>query len=214
MQRHRLGRMARLGLRHWFKRTWHDPVGSKVIAEGIIGIGILLAVSSIAVWWTELLSWFGKAWTFLGAATLVPNWLIGAALLIIGVALLGGILIAIAIARQEVQSPTNPLREYKQDELLGIAWRWSYFQGTTVYNLVPFCPLCDFQIRPCYTNPHPVMDEITFSCEDCGKFQKSFPERYEAVEDLVKRLIHKKLRTGEWQKVLVPAVGVVSSTKG
>ena len=60
------------------KRVWHDPVWSKVIAAGIVGI-------SASLWATIHFDWW-KSVSLLLSATWVPNWLICVGLLFLAVA--------------------------------------------------------------------------------------------------------------------------------
>jgi hypothetical protein len=53
---------------HWLKKIWHDPVGSKVIATGIVAVlGIIAAAITTLGWWAVI-------WQFLLATQVFENW--------------------------------------------------------------------------------------------------------------------------------------------
>ena len=47
---------------------------AKLVAAAII---VLLVVGYFLGLWSDLSGWLGDVWHFLGASTLVPNWLLG-----------------------------------------------------------------------------------------------------------------------------------------
>jgi hypothetical protein len=176
-------------------KIWADPVWSKVIATGIVAA---LGSSLAWAWWTPLLAWASACITFLGNATPVPNWLLGIAIVLSLVALGGAVLLGVVAFQDEGASSPD---QYRRDHFLGMVWRWRYGRGNDIYSLVPFCPHCDFQIIPRHPSAYEAVDRLAFECEHCSQFSTTLDGTWNDIEGRVERLVHLKLRNGEWAKV-------------
>lgn len=174
------------------RRIWADPVWSKVISTVIIAVP-----GSAALWagWTTFLTWINACIAFLGNATAVPNWLLAIGVILSLIALGSGFLLAAIALRGAVNPSPNT---YRRDYFIGMVWRWRYGIDNRVYDIVPFCPHCDFQIIPRRANAYQAVDCLVFECEHCGRFNTTINESWDDIERQVERRIHLKLRNGEW----------------
>lgn len=180
------------------KKVWVDPVWSKVIAAAIVA-----AVASIATyfagWWPAIAAFTSKAGSLAISSTLVPNWLL-TILVVSTISIL--VLLGVAMWTILFSSDSAPsFRDYTEDVVLGVRWRWLYGRDGTLYNLVSFCPRCDYQIFARNSSAYRAVDSLEFRCEDCGALAAHFEIPLEEIESRVMRHIHKKLRTGSWSKV-------------
>lgn len=187
------------------KRMWADPVWSKVIA-GMI----LAAVASIgtyrAGWWPRIGSLALRLSALAKSSTLVPNWLLVIlTLCAITVVIIVAFAIWIVIA---TPSSGVTFRDYSEDLLLGILWRWRYGRDGFIFDLYSFCPKCDYQIYPRQRGDY----RIEYRCEHCGNRVEGVSTSVEEIESRVTRLIQKKIRDGSWSQV-VHAQAVPSTEK-
>lgn len=76
-----------------FKKLWHDPVWSKVIAGVILAVGATV-VTYFLNWWPVISEFVSRCITFALASTSTPNWLLFVlVLLVLPVVFLFGVLI-------------------------------------------------------------------------------------------------------------------------
>lgn len=179
------------------KKFWADPVWSKVIAAGILAV-VGLAATYLAGWWPPLANVFLSLSSLMVSVTAVPNWLL--ALLILGAIAVFIVLTIVlwAIAFPSKSSPS--FINYTQDEFFGIRWRWRYDGDTSIYNLVSFCPRCDYQVHPRNVSGFRAIDHLGYRCDDCGATLGDFEMSLEELSSRVTRKIHQKIRTGSWLK--------------
>jgi hypothetical protein len=172
-------------------KVWADPVWSKVISAGIIATFIWLAPH---VFWAVLWGWLVRTFEFFDASTEVSNWLLGILVLGCGATLVGLSLLIVSVFREQ----PDPLRDYHTDCFLSMIWRWKYASSAEIYDLIPFCPNCDFQIVPRFAGAYRIVERYSFHCEDCRLFTLERDEYFDDTLLIVKRSIHKKIRSGEW----------------
>lgn|SRR3990172_993287 len=182
-----------------FKKVWSDPVWSKVIAGAIL-TGLASLVAYLAGWWPNIVSFVSEIGSLGASSTRVPNWLL--ALLILAgtvvLVLVGVTLWALLFSRDAPPS----FRSYTEDVVFGIRWRWRYDTGGVIYNLVSFCPKCDYQIFPRNVAAFQPVDRLQYKCEDCGAVVREFEIAFEEIESRVMRHIQKNLRTGAWRELV------------
>lgn len=174
-------------------KTWKDPVWSKVISYGIIGvIGI---ISGYIMGWLPfikslLLDGFSTIWKYISSSTLTPNWL----LIVLGViTTLFIVLIAILVISSFKRSSVN-YTEYTSDNFYKFKWAWSYIGGT-VNNIYSLCPKCNYEISPstCGFN-------LSYGyCEECGYETGRQHVARSEIERKVLLKIHKNIRNGDWE---------------
>ncbi|OGU67771.1 MAG: hypothetical protein A2499_01070 [Stygiobacter sp. RIFOXYC12_FULL_38_8] len=99
--------------------------------------------------------------------------------------------------------PQLSSKDYNHDFIYNLKWRWSYSSNGSIINLVPFCPNCDFQVRPHRTSSFQILDNIGFRCEDCCKDIADFDHDYKVLEDKVIRVIQKNIRNDLWQSRII-----------
>jgi hypothetical protein len=82
----------------------------------------------------------------------------------------------------------------------GAVWRWQYssVEGT-VLRAAPFCPRCDMVLFLRYQGARPIGYRTTFLCEHCRWESTEIEGDPDEIEDRVKRLIDRKVRSGEWE---------------
>lgn len=173
------------------KRTWKDPVWSKVIATAIVAGGAA-AIGYFAGWWPDVVG-LGRGFvTFSMAETAIPNWL----LILLSLCTLG-VVVVVAIVVWEIAVPSRnqpSFRNYKVDEFFGIRWRWQYNSSGQMHSLFSFCPVCDLQVWPQHASAYDVIDRFDYRCDDCCTVLHRFDKSPSEVEDLVTRQIQRKLR--------------------
>jgi len=153
-----------------------------------------------AGWWPSIASFTSKVGSLATSARSVPNWLF-VILVLSTLAVL--VLAGVAVWAIFFSSDSTPsFRSYTEDVVLGIRWRWHYGSDGSIYNLVSFCPRCDYQIFARNSSGYRAVDSLEFRCEDCGAVVAHFEVPLEEVESRVMRHIQKNLRIGSWSKVV------------
>jgi hypothetical protein len=180
-----------------WKRIWSDPVWSKVISAGILGI-IALAGTYFLNWWPGIGSFFGTGVALATAETRVPNWLA----VTTGLLALPAVILLAALAWQIVR-PSKPVQQpwkaYASDIFFGLRWRWHYLSDDSMSDMHTFCPYCDFQVYPELASGYVTVDRILFRCESCHRELGSFDETYQSLESKAARFAQQKLRAGSWE---------------
>lgn len=177
-----------------FRKLWHDPVWSKVIAGIILGLGAV-GLADFLNWWPALARQITLAHELLSSSNQVQNWIV----IILTLLSLPTILFACYIVFEKFfpssATETN-WQDYKKDNFYGLRWRWK-FEDELIYDMSMFCPTCDFQVYPMNASSYGA-DRIRFRCDACGTMLGEHEGSLEILEDRVKRLIQQKLRNGTW----------------
>jgi hypothetical protein len=178
------------------KKIWADPVWSKVIATGIVG-AVVGGTTYVAGWWPAVAMFARRVASLAVATTTVPNWLL-ILLIPCAVAVLCGLgIIRLLFIVRGSRKPS--FRDsYREDTFFDIRWRWHYGANEAIFDLVPFCSLCDYQIQPRDVSGYREPEIFEYRCEDCGARLHEFEAPEEEIENRVIRHIHKKIRTGSW----------------
>ena len=175
------------------------PIRNRAVA------GLLVA---FALWLTPRL-WpqlkFLGSWllSFFFAKSLVSNWILCLlAVLFIGLVVLIGVIVW-ALARPASESARGlqgpGWKSYRTDFFDGMKWNWRYdpSEGSvvTIVGLYSLCPLDLTQLvfEPSY-------DSVSFMCETCGRKFGPFPGDRQYVLARIERQIHRKIRTGDWER--------------
>lgn len=177
-----------------YKKLWHDPVWSKVIAGIILGLGAL-GLAHFLNWWPALGRQITSGHEFLLSSNQVQNWVV----ILLAVLSLPTILLACYIVFEKLfpsSSTETHWRNYRMDNFHGLRWRWK-FEDEFIYDMSIFCPACDFQVYPMNASSYSV-DRIRFRCDACGTMLGEHECSFEVLEDRVKRSIQHKLRNGTW----------------
>lgn len=179
-----------------WKKIWSDPVGSKIISTGLLGIAAL-AGSYFLDWWSVVRSVLTSIWTFALAKTLTPNWLLA---VLIG---LGGlVLFVLCVMLWQWMRPESPnWRSYVEDQFFGIRWRWRYGSTGAILGMHTFCPHCDFQIFPSNASAYSVVERIAFHCECCNSRIGEFSESFGSLQNKAERFVQQKLRNNTWREL-------------
>lgn len=174
-----------------WRKLWHDPVWSKVIAGGIT-----VALAGVATyfldWWPDIAKGVRGTWRFLFQSSPVPHWLIG----LLALLSLGLIVRVVVAFWRNLQTSPEPWRRYTSDEFFGLRWRWSY-SGGMLSDLHPFCPHCDYLLISEQLG-YAGAPGMGFRCDSCGQQLPTFQEPIDHIKSKVGRLIIQKLRNGTW----------------
>lgn len=108
------------------------------------------------------------------------------------------------------QPPTTTYLDYREDVFQGVIWRWNYSHGNINFsNMLAFCPHDDTLLVVTSSPPkrYPVPNIPFYAyCETCGQsWPLEFPEHDFSTEGMkrsILRQIDRKIRTGEWRKVV------------
>jgi hypothetical protein len=174
-------------------KVWRDPVGSKVIATGIIGLLLTLTTFAFNLW-TDVLLLLKFAWSFISSNTSTPNSLL---ILMAIPCILFLRAIFYSLIKKEIKTTA-----YIKDHFEGLNWSWGY-QKENIINLHCLCPKCQYQIIPKgeYQYPNPSV-LLKYTCEECGYQMPTISlEQYE-FEGKIRLKIQQKIRTGAWIKAL------------
>ncbi len=188
-----------------FKRIWHDPVWSKVIAWAICGAALITG-SYFAGWWHDIAQEFQFLISVLFASSLTPNWVLGIlSLLSLCTLVIFGLVIYSALFKSNVEGSES----YTSDEFFELFWEWDWGHGD-IYNqtIVALCPRCKTRLealRP--SEPLQLAEMIGYGgsgrvrmlCTNC-LFEKQFPGTLDRLVEEVKKQIERKIRTGEYKR--------------
>jgi DNA-directed RNA polymerase subunit RPC12/RpoP len=179
----------------FIKRTWKDPVGSKLYAAGILAfLGLLVGlVPTLRGWAYSFFQWLNHDTTTPLWVLLIPT--------IITVFFLS-LIIYLRLTRP-ISTEDEPLtwKTYRKDLFFDILWRWNYNSfDDSILRLNCFCPKCDHQlVGKEDTDSYRVTYGVNFHCPDCN-YKTVFKEG--GGKDLNDRVIMKidhNLRAGTWQ---------------
>lgn len=177
------------------KTIWKDPVGSKVIASGLV-VAIAAAGTYFLNLWPTIKRALTSSISFLGKTSELPNWLI------ILMSIFSIILIAFVgiIIWQNYFSTSgeSAWKNYKEDIFFNIKWQWQYDSSGAIYCLYSLCPKCQFQVYPVNASPYSAVDRIAYVCESCKSHLGTFNQDEFSFENKIKRFIQQKIRTGAY----------------
>jgi hypothetical protein len=183
--------------------------GPRVIVPGIAA-SIVAAI--LYEWWPRFLD-VGKIvcevafgyttilWGWLSATTPVYRWLYA----ILAISAVSS-LIALAYPRmRRYLKPEEPdIRQYCQDKIFDIVWRWAYAgPDGKITSLLPFCPKCDRPLEWKDGNPNNLHGgKRTFGSYDCREHKRiaMVSEPYQRFKLTVANEIAVKARNGSWKK--------------
>lgn len=178
------------------RKLWGDPVWSKVFATAIVAAGAGL-ISYIAGWWPSIVELFVAIGAFTVASTPIPNWLL-AVLILCAVALVA-LFLVVAFVNTRPSNVARSFRDYTEDVIRGVRWRWGYTKGGTITNLVPYCTRCDFQVNPRDAPIYAAVPHVEFTCDSCGAHLANLDGHWLEVENLIHRHIDKNIRDDVWR---------------
>jgi hypothetical protein len=173
------------------------PIRNSVISGLIVAI-IIGACSYIPGLWRMVYEIIQSVWDW----HIERHELSGFFITLLGVfAITGVISILFFIWYLFISQPVKGPSDYTSDYFDGLYWRWKH-ANWGIYDLVCFCPNCDQQLRMHDRDTSFYHSCIGFDCDNCGYKSKDFEMRIEELEDKIKRSIQRKLRNGEWAKVV------------
>lgn len=179
-----------------FKKLWHDPVWSKVIAGAILALGATVATYFLN-WWPTIGGFANSLIAFTLASTPTPIWLLLVlALLALPMLIFIGALVWQSVFPSKAHSPS--WQNYTTDIFFGLRWRWKYGTGAQIYDAHTFCPHCDFQVYAKDISSYRFIDHIAFHCDSCSRHLGEFHESFNSLENKVKRFVQQKLRNRTW----------------
>jgi hypothetical protein len=148
------------------------------VVTGVVLAGVLWIFGLVPVG-----QWAAVLWGALIYPIRVP--------LILLVALVGTLMVVALRALLSATTPPPPSwLAYREDNFLGIVWRWSY-DGTHIasWSLRPYCPQCSTGLRG---EQHGYKDMTTvFTCDEC-QFTQDIRGNGEQVLERICRLIERE----------------------
>lgn len=130
---------------------------------------------------------------FLLSSVSIPLW----SIVVISLLIVPTLIRILAWFRQKDVNHPN-WRDYNQDVILEMRWRWHYSPyDRGIANISCFCPSDDTELV--YEDWG---SKVVFRCETCHRQFGPIVDRHNYVIGMVKRRIHRKLRTGEWKDVV------------
>jgi hypothetical protein len=89
-------------------------------------------------------------------------------------------------------------REYKEDDIKGMKWRWNYgYYSGDIHDISCFCPSDDTQLIYEHFG-----SKVVFHCETCDRRFGPFDGNINYFSGRIQRQIHRKIRTGDWKAVV------------
>jgi hypothetical protein len=179
------------------RKTWQDPVWSKVIAAIILAIGAAVGTYFLH-WWPVIGSLFSSTYNYALSSASIPYWLLAILCLL---SLISIVIICLILwqAVLPTKSATVSWRSYTTDTYFNIRWRWKYFDDGSIYETNTFCPHCDFQVFPIDVSNYRFIDHIAFGCDSCGRHLGEFNESIDSLQSKTRRLIQQKIRNDTWR---------------
>jgi hypothetical protein len=154
---------------------------------------IVATVMALATLWQE------SVWPALSAPITLPVW-VGLLLALLAVWGASRWLVPFIMARRK----PAPRRDYFQDNQLGVVWRWDYGafgDGPSFSTFKAYCPNCDSEMVREYSFSYD--DEFSLMrCQNCGAGSSNVRGNYDALVGRVHREVERKIRTGDWLKVV------------
>lgn len=178
------------------RRLWSDPVWSAVIATTIVA-GVTAVGSYFLNWWPAIARAVGWCWAWLGAKTAVAHWLLG--VLFLAAALWGWVLVMLLWQSMSRAPEMLTWKMYTTDKFFGLRWRWTW-GSNGLFNLLAYCPRCDYQVSVEYRTFYPATTGVVFRCDLCGCDVGESREPLDQMQDKVERFIHQKVRTNTWPR--------------
>ena len=177
------------------KKIWKDPVWSKVIAVGILGILASIVTYFFGVW-PAIISTLIQVWEYVLETTLIPRWLLG--LMWIPCLLLVIVIFSEIKEKLSKKETVTNWKSYTRDNFFGLQWSWRYIDNK-INNLHSFCPECEYQIFPKEVNGgYSAVPIFEGSCDDCGYSIGAFEGYPDDLSEKVQLKIQKAVRTGKW----------------
>lgn len=174
------------------KRFWADPVWSKVIATAVIALGIG-GSTYLFDWWPSIREILERVWRYSFETVAVWNWIAALSILY----MIGATSVLLYLLLPRSSEPFEHLRDYRMDNFDGVEWRWSYDMAGKVVKLHSCCPDCKYEITAEAPITWGAASLSVFVCEHCGR-RAEVHVAQNALYDVVIRLIHRQLRSGEW----------------
>lgn len=97
--------------------------------------------------------------------------------------------------------PNDVYSSYKEDEIEGINWRWTYSKAGQNENLTPYCKDCDMKIvGKCSLTRSGARRsrKWRYRCENCNAAELPIKLSMTSLKKRVERHLDRKIRTGEW----------------
>jgi hypothetical protein len=183
-----------------FNRIWKDPVWSKVIATGIIGMLVFIADHYLNIL-SKLQNFANITFAYINSSTEIKNWL----LLIMSLCslLVGIFLIALIWNLFFSKKEQIGWKSYQSDNFYGLEWHWEYNMFTEEpEELYTLCPNCKYQLFPDeHQYPTPI---LKYHCENCHTQFPTINLLYSNLKHKIILNIQQKLRTGAYRQSTVP----------
>ena len=171
------------------------PLRTFILGTAIGGLllGLLQWLTGfISIVWHACRSVVIWLYHFLLLSIPVPLWLI---IIVSPIIISTLIKIYAGFMKNEVE-PLN-FRDYNQDDIMGVRWRWLYTSNGGIVNLYCLCPYDGTQLV--YTYDY---RQLYFRCETCGEKFGPFEGDHNVVLGMIERQLHRKLRSGDWKSVV------------
>jgi hypothetical protein len=174
------------------------------IIAAIVGAIIVPLLTWLFGWSDAVLGALAAVWRFFLTSSSIPRWLLA----LWGLITLWSVYALLKRKLRELarEASGSSWRAYTRDVFPGFdgaVWRWQYSSsGNTLLRAAPFCPRCDMVLFQRYQGASPIGFRTTFLCEHCRWESVEIEGSPDEIEDRVKRLIDRKVRSGEWEHVV------------
>lgn len=175
-----------------FYKIWKDPVWSKVISAGVIGLAVYLINTS-----DIFIPILNKLKLFMSKTLEVELWYI----VFLNLSLLFFILLIIylfvCLYKTQGGQSKNIEESYIEDYFFKIKWVWSYSINGDITNIVPLCPKCDYDLSPHNVDYDPFETELILDCDDCDFSLKPMEITYSELKNQIKKKVQKQIRLSQ-----------------
>ena len=171
------------------------PLRTLILGTAIGGLllGLLQWLTGfISIVWHACKSAVIWLYHFLLLSIPVPLWLI---IIISPIIISTLIKFYVGFKKKDVELST--FRDYNQDDIMGVRWRWRYTFNGGIDNLYCLCQSDSTQLV--YTYDY---RQLYFRCETCGEKFGLFEGDHNFVLGMIERQIQRKLRSGEWKAIV------------
>jgi hypothetical protein len=174
------------------------PIRNSVIATVIGGLIVALLLWFVPGAWAWIKSALAWLYGLLVSTVIIPMWL----LVVMILAILPTVLIIVlAVLPSSKQAEGPRWTDYTEDSFDGITWRWQY-AGNSLINLWCFCPYDDTVLVYSFDE---ILGKISLHCETCQTKFGPFVGDKDYMLARIERQIGRKVRSGEWEKMVRPA---------
>jgi hypothetical protein len=167
-------------------RWWESNLNlgfAGTVAASLVVVALVSVFGLIPVW-----QWLKSVGRWLVHPVSVP--------FVVVIAMVGALGVFVVGLLLKLKQPPPPAwLDYRQDNFLGIIWRWRYFsEGHELINssITPYCPQCGTRLRGEKQHDRNGTLTTVFLCDEC-QFNQAIPGNGEDVFARVVRLVEREV---------------------